>query len=241
MDVELFPKVFLSHHGALEVPAGEAVSPGGRPAHDVLGFGLFPDCKIVGGALVTLAVKAAGAFQRGLEGAAGKDAVVVVTVVFLHVEVDAAVGFVCVSGGENLLHGLNLLDDMAAGAGLYGGRLAAQKAHGLVIALSVVLDYLHRLQLLQTGFLCYLVFAFVGIVLKMAYVCDVTHIAHLVSQVLEKAEENVVGDAGTGMAKMGVSVHGGAADIHAHAAFVYGFEQLLVTGKGICQKQRFHK
>jgi hypothetical protein len=37
------------------------------------------------------------------------------------------------------------------------------------------------------------------------------------------------------MAQVSVSVNGGAANIHAHAAFVNGFEYFLIAGKGVGQ------
>ena len=234
VDVELLSKVLLPHHGALQVPAGEAVSPRGRPTHYVLRLRLLPEGEVVRSALVTLTVQLTGAFQRCLKGTAGKDAVVVVLVVFLYVEVHAAVALVGISGGKDLLNGLNLLYDVAAGAGLYGRALAAQKAHGLMVALGVVLDNLHGLQLFQAGFLCYLILAFVGIVLQMSYVRDVAHVAYLVAKVFEQPEQHVVRDAGAGVAQMGVPVHGGAADVHSRPALMYGLEEFLLAGQRIC-------
>ncbi len=42
MDIESFSEVFLTHGGALEMPAGKSVAPGRRPPHDVFGRGFFP-------------------------------------------------------------------------------------------------------------------------------------------------------------------------------------------------------
>ena len=47
MDVELLAEVLLPHHGALEVPAREAFTPRGGPAHDVLRLGFLPDGEVV--------------------------------------------------------------------------------------------------------------------------------------------------------------------------------------------------
>ena len=68
-----------------------------------------------------------------------------------------------------------------------------------MVAGEVVLDDLHRLQLLQTSLLSDLVLALIGIVLEVTYVGDITHIAHLVPQMREVAEEDIEGDRWAGM------------------------------------------
>ena len=240
VNVELGAEVFLAHDRALQMPAGEAFSPWGRPVHDVLRLGLLPEGEVVGSLLVALSVEAAGAFEGGVKGAAAQDSVVMVGIVFLHVEVDAAVALVCIARCQYLLHRLYLLHYVAGGTRLDGGRSHVQLAHGFLIAESVVLHHLHGLQLLEAGLLRYLVFAFVGIVLQMAYVGDVAHIADLVAKVPEQLEQHVVGDPGTGVSQMGVAIDGGTADIHAHMAFVYGFEELLFAAQGVGEIKTMH-
>ena len=113
VDIEFVAEIFLAHNRALEMPAGEAFAPGGRPVHDVLRLRLLPQGEIEGGLLVALAVEAARAFESFVEVAAAQHSVVVVLVILLHVEIDAAVADICVAGVENLLDGLDLLDNMA--------------------------------------------------------------------------------------------------------------------------------
>ncbi len=240
MDVELLSQVLGAHHRALQVPAGEAVPPGGRPAHDVLRLGLFPEGEIVRGALVSLAVQRAGAFQRGFQRTAAQDAVIVVPVVLAHIEIDGAVALISIAGFQDFLDSLDLFDDMTAGPGLDGRGFHVQKAHGLVVALRVILHHLHGLQLLQAGFLGNLVLPFIGIVLQVSDVRDVADITHLVAQILQETEQHVIGDTRTGVAQMGVPIYGRAAYIHAHMSFMDGLEQFLVAGKGIGQIQRSH-
>ena len=50
-----------------------------------------------------------------------------------------------------------------------------------MVAVQVILHNLHWLFLLQTRLLGYLVLALVCVVLQVAYVCDVTHVAYLVA------------------------------------------------------------
>ena len=241
VDVELPAEVLLPHHGALQMPAREAFAPRGRPAHDVLRLGLLPDGEVVRGALVGLAVQGARPFQGRLQGPARQHAVAEILVVLLHVEIDRPVGLVGVARREDLLHGLDLLDDMAGGTRLDGRGLHVQQTHGLVVALGVGLDHFHGLQILEFRLLRDLVLAFVRIVLQMAHVGDVPHVADLVAEVLEKPEKDVVCNARTGVAEMRVPIDGRAADVHAHVARMDGHEELLAARQGIGQKEISHK
>ena len=108
-----------------------------------------------------------------------------------------------------------------------------QHIHVLVIAVGVVLGYLHGLQLLQTGLLGNLVFALVGIVLQVAHIGDVAHIAHLIAQMLQIAEQQVEGDGRTGMPQMGVAIDGWSTHIHAHMGGVNRLEALLLARQRI--------
>ncbi len=62
--------------------------------------------------LVVLSVKVAGPFSGILQVAARKNAVVMLLIVFGHVEIDGAVAFVGVAGIEDFLDQCNLLDDV---------------------------------------------------------------------------------------------------------------------------------
>ena len=130
---------------------------------------------------------------------------------------------------------------MAGGAGLDGRGLHVQQVHRLVIAFRIGLDHLHGLQVLEAGLLRNLVLPFVGIVLQMAHVGDIPHIADLVSQMLEQPEQHVVGHSGTGVPQMGLPVHGGTAHIHPHMARMNGHEQFLPVRQRIGQIEISHK
>ena len=113
-----------------------------------------------------------------------ENAVVVVFVVFFHVEVDASVAFVGVSIVKNLLNQLLLLNDMSACVGLDAWRKNIQGGHSVVEAIGVILCHLHRFQLFQSGLLRDLVFALVGIVFQMTHVSDVADVAYFISDML---------------------------------------------------------
>ena len=82
-----------------------------------------------------------------------------------------------------------------------------------MVAVGVVLRYLHRLELLQPCLLLYLVVALVGIVLKMSHVGDVSDISHLVAQVAHQSHEHVVGHSRPGMSEVGVAIDCRPADV----------------------------
>ena len=96
-----------------------------------------------------------------------------------------------------------------------------------MVTVGVKLHHFHRFKLLQSGFLSDLVFTLIRIVLKVTHIGNVTHVAYLVTEVLQVAVEQVKRDRRTGMTQMGVTVHGRTADIHAYVSFVQRFERLF--------------
>ena len=110
-----------------------------------------------------------------------------------------------------------------------------------MIAVGVVLRNLHGLQLLQPGLLGNLVFALVGILLEVAHIGDVAHIADLVSEVREELEKDVVSDARAGVPEVRVTIDGRSADIHPHPAFVHGLEDFLIVTQCVGNSKNSHK
>ena len=70
---------------------------------------------------------------------------------------------------------------MARGVRLYARREHVERLHCSVIAVGVVLCYLHRLELFESCFLLNLVISLIGVVLQVANIGDVAHVAHLVA------------------------------------------------------------
>ena len=64
---------------------------------------------------------------------------------------------------------------------LDGGAFATEGIHGLMVAVGIVLGYLHGLQLLQTCLLGNLVLALVGIVLQMANISNIAHVPYFIT------------------------------------------------------------
>ena len=259
VDVEVVAEILARHGRALAVPSREAIGDElavvglavglsavlifdvDGPAHDVFGLCLLPEGEVGLMALLAHTGQLARVVDDVLKIAVGEDAVVMVLVVFLHVEVDGAVALVGIAVVENLAHHLGLFDDVACGVGLYRRRQYVEHLHGLVVAVGVVLRHLHWLELFQTGLLLDLVVALVGVVLQVAHVGDVAHVAYLVAKVSEIAEKHVEGDGRARMAQMRIAVDGGTADIHAHMRSVERLEEFLLPRQGIVnQKILFH-
>ena len=74
---------------------------------------LLPKCEVVRSSLVLLAVKVACSFLHFVEGASRKDSVFVVLVILQYIEVDGSVALICVSGLNNLLHEVDLFNDVS--------------------------------------------------------------------------------------------------------------------------------
>ena len=110
-----------------------------------------------------------------------------------------------------------------------------------MIAVRIILGYLHGLQLLQSCLLGNLILSLVGIVLQMSYVGDVPYITYLIAQVLQIAEHQVEGDGRTGMPQMGVAIHRRTTHIHTHMGCIQRLEALLLPCQRIINDQfRIH-
>ena len=156
-----------------------------------------------------------------------------VFVVFLYIEIDAAVTLIGVAILQNLIHQLLLFHDVTRGMRLDAGGQTVQCCHCIVEAVGVVLGYFHRLQLLQSCLLGNLIFALISIMLQMTYIRDVTNIAHLVTDVLQVAEKYIEGNGRTGMTQMSIAVYGRTAHVHTHSAWGERTEEFLLSAQRV--------
>ena len=147
----------------------------------MLRCGAFPQSEVGLTFLLIRAGKLAALVDDIGEVTAGEDTVFMVFVVFLNIEINGAMALIGIAVLEDLLDEFLLLDDVSCGVRLYRWRQRVEHLHGFVIAVGIVLCYLHRLELLQACLLLNLVIALVGIVLEMAYIRDVAHITHLIA------------------------------------------------------------
>ncbi len=77
----------------------------------------------------------------------------------------------------------------------------------------------------------------------MAYIGDVAHITHGVTQVTEIAEQHIESNCRTCMPEMAVAINRRAAHIHSHPSLMKGTEQFLAPRKGVIDAQimLFHR
>ena len=130
---------------------------------------------------------------------------------------------------------------MARGMGFNAWGQHIQGLHSLVIAVGVILGYLHRLQLFQACLLLNLVVTLIGIMLQMAHIGNVTHIAHFITQMLQVTEKNVESDSRAGMSQMRITIDGRSADIHSHVWCMQRLETFFLPMQCIVnQKCLFH-
>ena len=73
------------------MPAGETLAPRTWPVHDMLRLRLLPKGEIVGGFLVALSVKGASPFQGVIQITSGEYSIMVLLIVFLHVEIHGTI------------------------------------------------------------------------------------------------------------------------------------------------------
>ncbi len=183
--------------------------------------------------LLALSGQLAGVVDHLFDVTSRKYAVTISLVVFLDIEVNRTVLNICEAGVENLLNHCNLLDDMTRGMRLDRRTQHIELVHRLMVSDSVILCNFHRLEVFQTGFLCNLILAFVGIVLKVTHVGNVAHIAHLVTEMFQITENQVKSYSRTCMTEVSVTVNGRSANIHAHMTFMHGFEGFLHASQAI--------
>ena len=187
--------------------------------------------------LLVLSVELAGSVKHIVKVTSRQDAVVMFLVVFIYIEVNRAFAFVSESVVEDFLYQLNLLYDMTRCVRLDAGRKHVERSHGVVVADGVVLHHFHRFQLLQTGFLSDFVFAFVSVVFQVAYIGNVTNVAHFISQLLEVAEQDIEGDGRTSVSQVCVAIYSRTAYVHAHMRGIERNKLLFSATKSIINGQ----
>ena len=187
----------------------------------------LPEREVVTVAFLGLSVQFACLGDNVVEVAAGQFAVVVISAVFLHIEIDRAVDHIRVAVVQNLLDESNLLDDMSRSVRLDRRRQHAQCFHIAVVAVGVVLHHFHRFELLQTRFLGYLVLAFVSVVLEVTYIGDIAHITHFVPEISQVSEQHIERDRGSCVAQMSVTIDGRSAHVEPYVRGVKRLKRLL--------------
>ena len=167
------------------------------------------------------------------EVATRQNSILMFLVVFLYIKVDAAITLIGITVLKDFLDKFFLLDDVTSRMRFNRRRQHIEGIHGCMIAVGVVLCYLHRLQLFESCFLFYFVIALICIVFQMAHIGDIAHIAHLIPKMFQVAEKDIEGDCRACVPQMWVAIDGRATYIHAHVRRMQRFEQLFLTCKCI--------
>ena len=181
VNVKVIAQVFLTHSRTFAMPAGEAITPRRGPAHDVFRLGTFPKREIDRIVLLILTVECTGRIQHVVDVPAGEHPIIMILVVFLHIKINRTLADIGIAIVQNLLHQLDLFDDVSAGVRFDAGRQHVQRLHRMMVTVQIVLYHLHRLQLFQTCLLGDLVFALVSIVLQVSYIRDVPDVTYFIS------------------------------------------------------------
>ena len=227
VDVEMIAKVLATHRRTFTVPTREAIAPRTWPAHDMLRLSFLPKGEIHLIALLVRSVECTRIIDDIIQVAPRKNAIVMVAVVLLHIEIHRALAFVGIAILQDFLHQLNLLDDVSRGMRFYTWRKHIQRIHCLMVAVRVILSHFHWFQLFESCLLSNLVLALIRIVFQVSHIGDVAHIAHLVTEVLKIAENDVEGDGRTRMTQVGIAINGWTTNVHAHERSMKRFEWLL--------------
>ena len=207
----------------------------------MLGLCTLPECEVRRITFLLLTVKFTCRIEHIIKITAGQYTVVMVLVILCNVEVNRALALVSITVVKNLLHKLNLLDDVAGSMRLDARGKHIKGIHNLVIVECVLLHHFHRLNLLKTCFLCNLVLTLVGIMFKVTDICDVTHVTYLVTEVLQITEQHIECYRRTCMTQMCRTVDSGTAHIKSHVGCMQRLEQLFLTRKSIVyHKLVFH-
>ena len=104
----------------------------------------------------------------------------------------------------------------------------------------ISLDHFHRLDLFQPRLLCYLVLSFICVVLQMSDVSDVPDISDLVSEMLQKSDQDVICYSRSGMSEMRIPIYGGTAYIQSGMSRIDRLEQFFFTAQSIGDKKVSH-
>ena len=110
----------------------------------------------------------------------------------------------------------------------------------MMIAINVILCHFHRFQLLQAGFLSYLVLPLISIMLKMTYISDIPHITYFIADMLKVSEQNVKGNGRTCVTQMRVAIYSGATYIHAYMRCMQWGESFFLSAQCVVNNQISH-
>src|SRR6056297_1737355 len=129
------------------MPARETVAPWRRPAHNMLWFGFFPECKILRILLITLCSKFAGVSNHIFNISSTKLAVMVGFIEFFHVKIYRTVYLVGKTFFDDCFNDFNLFNNMAGGRRFYTRWQVIEFLQNIMKIYGVALNHFHRFYL----------------------------------------------------------------------------------------------
>src|SRR5690606_2839749 len=165
------------------MPSGETDTPGRRPAHDVLGLGFNPECKIEPAALFILSAEVARIIKHLFQVAVGEQGIVMIAAVFLDIEVNGTVHFISEALIENDFDHLYLFRNMAGSSRLNGRREGVEHPQNLMESERISLNNFHRFHLLQPGLFRKFIVALIAVAFEVTCIRYISYIAYLISEV----------------------------------------------------------
>ena len=220
VNIDGFAEIAIGHGGALDVPAGSALSPRGIPV-GLAGLGGLPESEVERVFLDIVDVDARAGLQIVDRLVAQLAVVLELERAVIHVAVHLVGIALLDEDGDDVDDLLNVLGRLR----MHGGRLDAERLRIDEIFVDILLRDL-------IGGDALLVRALDDLVVDVG---EVLHEGDVVASVLEIAAENVEHDDRAGVADVDVVIHRRAAGVHADLALLDGDELFLLHGHGIIE------
>jgi hypothetical protein len=132
----------------------------------------------------------------------------------------------------------DLFHDVSGSGGFNAWREDVELAHDFVKVFRVLFDDLHWFELFDARLFGDFVFAFIGIAFQVAYIGNIAHIAHFVSEKAQVAGDDIEGEECPHISEVHLIIDSGAAHIHADLSGVDAFEFFLFSREGVADVYR---
>ena len=104
VDIEVIAQILTSHRCTLAVPTRETIAPRRWPTHDMLWHSTLPKGKVNLITLLANACQLTRVVYHVSDVTPRENAIVVVFIVFLYIEVDTSIAFIGITIGKNLFY-----------------------------------------------------------------------------------------------------------------------------------------
>ena len=157
--------------------------------------------------------------------------------IFFNVEIDRTVLLVSETSIDDFLYHRDLFDDMPGSMRFDTGIQQVQLCHQFMVAVGIILDHFHRFNLFEPGLFADLIITCIGISFKVPDISYVTHIADLIPDMLQVAENQVESDGGAGVAQVRITVYRRSANIQSNMKGCKGHKKFLLACKTVVNQE----